>query len=134
MRPANVAKADGNQGYCVVIENLKHFDEIRQLPSSLKQMFQNPNLLDDFVQFQAMFHKSCRNRYNNYHYSRVCKRRRTDEGTQQQSSGANLKTPYQHTDNFQPMCILCDESESENLHHALTLGLDKKICDTATLL
>ena len=98
--PANVTKADGNQRYRAVLENLKRCDEIGQLPSSLKRRFQNPNLLADCVQFQAKFHQSYRN------YSRGCKRRHTNEGSQQQSSTANLKVRSQHiADNFQLRCI-----------------------------
>ena len=77
--PVNVTRADASQGYLAVIEKLRRFEEIGQLPSSLKRRFQNPNLLDNFVQYQAKFHKSCRNRYDNYHYNRVCRKRRVDE-------------------------------------------------------
>ena len=134
--PANVTRADASQGYLAVIENLRRFEEIGQLPSSLKRRFQNPNLLDNFVQYQAKFHKSCRNRYDNYHYNRVCRKRRVDESSQEQSSTVTLKTRSQYTaDNFQPTCILCDEHDSDkNLHHARTLGLDKRIRDAAILL
>eukprot|EP00795_Rhopilema_esculentum_P004946 gene4946-21289_t len=35
--PANVTRADASQGYLAVIENLRRFEEIGQLPSSLKR-------------------------------------------------------------------------------------------------
>ena len=115
------------QGYRVIIENLTCFEEIGQLPPSLKPRFQNLNLLDNFIQFQANFHKSCENRYDNYHYSRVCKKRRTDENSQEQSSTVTLKTRSQYAaNNFQQTCIFCDECDSDKkLHHAGTLDLDK---------
>ena len=127
--------SDPSSGYQTVYENLKRFEDIGQIPFSLKRRLQDPGLVENFVQFEAKFHKGCKNQFDNYHYTRACKRSRIEE-SELSGSKSSLQTRSQYSaQNFQPTCILCDQCDTEeNLHQARTFTLDQRIRKAANLL
>ena len=131
--PANsTSDRDGTRGYSTVIANLTNFKGIGKLPASLQVRIQRENLLQDLIQNKAKFHKSCRNSYDSYHYERACKRRKTEDLSEESLLSAPSTRSRFAAQNFTPTCFFCEEPETEvKLCNARTLGLDRRVREAA---
>ena len=111
--PVKNKTTSGFQGYYSVINNLRNFEEIQQLPRSLTELLRTENLTNLLIEREAKFHKACKNRYDDYHFQRASKRRKTEDGDcAAESSKGQLKTRSHFTaENFKPTCLLCDKDD-----------------------
>jgi hypothetical protein len=133
--PASSTSDDGTRGYSTVIDNLKNFKAIGKLSALLKVRIDRENVLQDLIQNKAKFHKSCRNSYDSYHYERACKRRRTEECSDESLLTPSTRSKFVAQNFICLTCFFCDEPDTAgNLCNARTLGLDTRVRDAATRL
>ncbi len=89
------------------------------------------------IEQEAKFHKVCKNQYDDYHFKRASKRRKTDDSTSETPSSQSHYETRSHfcAENFKPICFFCDKDDNDNpLHQVRTLGLDKQVREAAELL
>ncbi len=86
--PAKNTSDDRAKSYQNIIQNLEGFSVLGELPDSLESRFNQPSLIDKFIEKNAKFHKTCKNRYDGYHYERACKKKKTCNSSKEQASSS----------------------------------------------
>ena len=134
--PANSRQTDKEVGYVKVADQLKDFSSIGELPESLQVRVESGDLLHSLKEHEAKFHKTCRNKYDSYHYERACKRRKLADRESLPEIGATRATRSRFSaENFRPCCFFCEKEDAEsNLSSAQTFALDRRVRDAALLL
>ena len=67
------------QQYSKLVQDLKRFEIIEQLPLPVKDILCIENVDCKFTDQKAVYHKRCRNQYDDYHYERKLKKVKRDE-------------------------------------------------------
>jgi hypothetical protein len=70
-------RTDKSTGYLTLVQQLKQFETIGELPISISSRVNYlswNDLLERFVSNKAKFHKKCRNKYDKQHYDRASKK------------------------------------------------------------
>ena len=128
MCPAtNSRQSDKSLGYRSIAEQLKKFEEIGELPVSIQSRIHSVgNLAEKLLENEAKFHKQCKNRYDDHHYQRACKKRKSLASDETDSFSPPSTRARFSAHNFVPQCFFCEkEDTNENLTQAQTLCLDK---------
>ena len=125
-------RSDPSKCFERLSNDLNQFNELGYLPFSLSHfIIEGKTLHESFLLKETKFHKTCRNRYDQYHLKRIqnstvespCKK--TDYTKQTRSS---FSSP-----NFQSSCIFCDKSDGY-LRQARSYDIDARVRKGATLL
>ena len=126
---------DKGSGYKSIAEQLKRFQGIGELPSFLDTrtgLTSNEVLAGNLLQNEAKFHKRCKNKYDDYHYQRVCRKRKKQTADVEIAQAPPSTRQRYSADNFKVRCFFCEKDDLEvNLTNAQTLGLDKNVRDAA---
>ena len=131
----NSWQVDKSLGYRSIAEQLKKFDEIGELPNSIRRriyFLSHEELTESLFQNEAKFHKQCKNRYDEHHYGRATKKRKS-MGNDVKDLISTPKTRARYSvHNFVPQCFFCEKGGIDgNLTKAQTLSLDKRVRDAA---
>ena len=131
----NSTRTDKSTGYLTLVQQLKQFETIGELPISISSRVNYlscNDLLERFVSNKAKFHKKCRNKYDKQHYNRASKKRKlSSESVSDTVLPPSTRARYT-AQNFQPKCFFCDKEDSaENLTKAQTFELDRKVRNAA---
>ena len=73
----NSTRTDKSTGYLTLVQQLKQFGTIGELPISISSRVNYlscNDLLERYVSNEAKFHKKCRNKYDKQHYDRASKK------------------------------------------------------------
>ena len=81
-----------------------------------------------------MYHKRCRNQYNDLHYEKAIKRFKTAKFDENSPGPSKKKRSRLEAKNFQEVCFLCDDETKEPLSTVRTLQIDKRVRYSATRL
>ena len=76
----NSWQVDKSLGYRSIAEELKKFEEIGELPSSIRRriyFLSHAELTETLFQNKAKFRKHCKNTYDEHHYGRATKKRKS---------------------------------------------------------
>eukprot|EP00112_Aurelia_sp_Birch-Aquarium-sp1_P020487 Seg5293.4 transcript_id=Seg5293.4/GoldUCD/mRNA.D3Y31 product="hypothetical protein" protein_id=Seg5293.4/GoldUCD/D3Y31 len=139
MCPAtNSRQLDKSLGYKSIVEQLKKFEEIGELPDSIHCRIHfacQGNLAEKLLENEAKFHKQCKNRYDDQHYQRACKKRKLLANDEVDSISPPSTRARFSAHNFVPRCFFCEKEDTHaNLTQAQTFCLDKRVRDAATQL
>ena len=100
----------------VILDNLQKYKEIDSLPKKLNLLLGSENLYENLVANEAVYHKRCKNKFDNYHFERASKRRKTSKATREHGT----RSKYQ-ANNFNKKCFFCDREDKEtNLSKVMT--------------
>ena len=82
---------------------------------------------------RAVYHKKCRNRYDNQHFERANKRQKlsAEPGNSSSSTPSTKTRSHFQAQNFQNKCFLCGAVTKESLHQVQTFKLDQHVRDAA---
>ena len=123
--PCNFSK---DSSYRSIVEQLKKFEEIGELPDSIQRRIHfasQGNLAEKLLENEAKFHKQCKNRYDDQHYQRACKKRKLLASDEMVSISPPSTRERFSAHNFVPRFFFCEtEDTDENLTQAQTVGLD----------
>ena len=116
-------------GYTSLAEDLQLFDEFGILPDNiqLESMNDGCGLEQTFINREAKYHKSCRNKYDKTKAKRHIKKRKMD--SEAETSGEKLKTrsSFNKVSN-QHTCFFCNKEDSENnFVNTQTTGIHEKV-------
>ena len=128
-------QVDKSLGYRSIAKQLKKFEEIGELPNSIRRrnyFLSYEELTESLFQNKAKFHKHCKNRYDEHHYGRATKKRKS-MGNDENDLISTPKTRARYSaHNFVPQCFFCKKVGTDvNLTQAQTLSLDRRIRDAA---
>ena len=131
----NSWQVDKSLGYRSIAEQLKKFDEIEELPNSIRcriYFLSHEELTESLFQNKAKFHKYCKNTYDEHHYGLANKKRKF-MGNDENDLISTPKTRARYSaHNFVPQCFFCEKGGIDgNLTQAQTLSLDKRVLDAA---
>ncbi len=131
-------QVDKLSGYRSIAEQLFKFAEIDELPKNVANRLSGLDcnqLFEKLVAKEGKYHKKCKNRYDNFHYQRVCKKRKTAADSQAVFPPPPSTRARYSAENFRPKCFFCEKEDSEdNLTQAQTLGLDQRVRNAAITL
>ena len=120
------------------LSGYRSIDEIGELPGSVSKRISNLNcdqLIEKLVANEGKYHKKCKNKYDNQHYQRVCKKRKHAAVSLPECPPPPSTRARYSAENFCPTCFFCDQKDlDDNLTKAQTLGLDKRVRDAAVSL
>lgn len=116
--PANVVK---------ILDNIRRFDLLIDLSTSLKERLAFPSIEKKCCEEKAVFHKTCKNKFDDYHFGRVSgKKKKNNDGDDDKASPNLIKTRSNFTaTNFQKSCFFCESSSHEPLHVIQTFKVDQ---------
>ncbi len=125
--PLNAGTSGGqSSAYATFLQNVKEFTDLNQLPVPLK--FGQDINVDQLVEKQAKWHKSCYLKFNHDKLQRARKRGRSENA----SSSSTDKRPRLLRQPLNKMnCIFCGE-EDGLLHEFQTLDADENVRKMAT--
>ena len=125
--PANVVK---------IFDNIRRFDLLIDLSTSLKERLPFPSIEKKCCEEKAVFHKTCKNKFDDYHFGRVSgKKKKNNDGDDDKASPNLIKTRSNFTaTNFQKSCFFCESSSHEPLHVIQTFKVDQNIRKAANIL
>ena len=104
----NSTHTDKSTGYLTLVQQLKQFEAIGELPVNISSRINNlscNNLLQRLVRQKVKFHKKCKNKYNKQHYDRASKKRKIfSENISETALPPSTRVRYT-AQNFQPKCF-----------------------------
>ena len=131
--PAKSLRNDNGVGYNTLAENIKRFNEINQLPIDIDicRLDEGTGISDTFQQQQAMWHKTCKDKFNNTKLKRAEKR--------EHSTNSKLPKKYTrlsgaHSGISPELCFFCELETSDPLRNASTFQLDSRVRSCALAL
>jgi len=121
----------GGAGYTTLAQNLLIFNELHQLPSSLKldRLDDGEGLESTLFQRSAKYHKSCSLKYNDKNLQRARKRKYNDADSDMSERFTRQKQPQSNNTDITSICLFCDKigSAKNPLRNASTGDLDTKV-------
>ncbi len=95
-------------GYKSIIEQLNKFEELGELPDPIHRRIHSAiqgNLAEELLKHEAKFHKRCKNQYDDHHYQRACKKRKSLASNEIDSLSPPSTRAKFSADNFVPRCF-----------------------------
>lgn len=126
--PANSKRNDSGSGYLTIERDLTSFHEAGEL--HLAAHWENLNegigISQTFENHRAMWHKSCRDKFNKTKVDRLLKRKLSGESHDQRSS---KRTTTLFPDSKQsPVCFFCQAPATDGeLREACTMDIDSRV-------
>jgi len=121
------------EGYLTMAKNLGIFAEHGQLPSGirhLKQLDDGNGVLQTLVAHAAIYHKSCKNKYDTQKAERISsekKQKGRPHHSDQIPYTSKLKGSSLLCSDLKNVCLFCDEKAKDTLVTASTLGIGPTI-------
>jgi hypothetical protein len=127
--PLNAAgPGDKSQPYRHFLNTVSEFRKLNRLPVTLH--FEEATTVEDLVNHQARWHKSCYGKFNKCKLGRAQRKRDLEEAGPS-SQGVEEKRRRDRSSVTKNVCIFCSGTEGD-LHEFRTLGADKNIRQMAT--
>ena len=115
-------------GYLGLINDLLKFDELHLLPQTLKLnrlRVDGKVLVESLIVHNANYHKTCRNKYDKYHFDRAVTKIAKDKATPITSK--KTRSSFESR-NYLNICFFCDtQDDATNLRLASTMKLDANV-------
>lgn len=130
--PANSKHVtDLQQQYSKLVQDVKRFETVESFSDPLKHLLGMENFDNKCTTNKAVYHKRCRNKYDDFHFERSIKRAKKME-EENNLPGPSTKTRSKfEAKNFQNVCFLCGESSNESLTYVRTLQLHERVQKSA---
>ena len=124
-------------GYSSLAENLMEFYELGQLPIQLERLDEGQGIEMTMVANNALYHHSCRLKYNNTKLKRAEKRalKRDNEGLEVSAPYKRSRSRSIESSILRDLCFFCGQPPGDSrLHEAATFQIDKRVRTCAELL
>ena len=140
--PANSKRSDVGAGYKSLVDNIKLFHDVGEIPLKvdLSKLNDGSGVENSLLQNKASWHKSCRNKFNITEIKRAQKRKACENERRPEESSPcrTRRTSSLHSfkgKSSELRCFFCDEVDSNaNLHRASTEVIDKRVKECAVQL
>ena len=133
--PAHNSKqeVDVEEKYKRLLNEVRRLETLEILCPSLKRRLQLDEIEKKCNEKRAVYHKKCRNRYDNQHFERANKRQKlsAEAGNSSSSTPSTKTRSHFQAQNFQKKCFLCGAVTKESLHQVQTFKLDQHVRDAA---
>ena len=112
--PTKSSRNDSGAGYCTLAENIERFSELNHLPIEIDvaRLDEGTGISDKLKQHRAMWHKSCKDKFNSNKIKRAEKRAQSTMSTLPKNTPALVTQTVKYTQNcvfsvIQKPVILC---------------------------
>ena len=120
--------------YAKFINDIKRFADMDILDTDLKQRLRIDGVADVCKENSAVYHKTCRNKFDNHHFERENKKRKLNKDEAKADDVLPKTRSRLSAQNFQKQCFLCNTVTSEPLHQVQTINVDKRVRSAAEVL
>ena len=135
--PSKSRRKDVGSGYRSLAENLKEFYDLGQLPIQLERLDEGQGIEMTMVANKALYHHSCRLKYNNTMLRRAEKRalKRDREDLEVIATCKRSRSRSVESVILSDLCFFCGQPPGDSvLHEAATFQIDERVRTCAKLL
>ena len=135
--PSKSRRKDVGSGYRSLSENLKEFYDLGQLPIQLERLDEGQGIETTMVANKALYHHSCRLKYNNTKLKRAEKRalKREREDLEVIATCKRSRSRSVESSVLRDLCFFCGQPPGDSvLHEAATFQIDERVRTCAKLL